>query len=114
MSPLRFVTDIDNFHLLPWVLTVPLAFFLPWLEIVCGMALLFLRLDRGAVCILFSLASMFVIALASARLRGIDISCGCFGHATRDLSFASHLLLNFGIIAALLVLLPRPNGRARA
>lgn len=104
VTPLRFITDVDNFHLLPWAATAPVALYLPWLEIFCGIALLFLRLDHGALLILLTLAVLFVLALASARARGIDVSCGCFGHATRDLSFTSHLALNLGIIAVLLLL----------
>jgi putative oxidoreductase len=105
LTPLRFVTNIDNFRLLPWMMTAPLAFYLPWLEIFCGMALLLFRLDRGALLILLVLTFVFVFALASARIRGLDITCGCFGHATRDLSLASHLALNVAIIVILLFLL---------
>jgi putative oxidoreductase len=114
MTPLRFITDVNNFHLLPWASAVGLAFYLPWLEIICGVALIGWQLDRGAVLILLVLTSMFLVAIASARVRGIDISCGCFGHAAKDLSFASHLALNLGIIAILLMFLriARPQVRS--
>jgi putative oxidoreductase len=114
LAPIRFVTDIDNFHILPWVMTPPLAFYLSWLEIVCGLTLLFLRFERGALLILCTLTFVFVFALISARIRGIDISCGCFGHASRDLSFTSHLALNFGIIVAIFLLFSAAASRARA
>jgi putative oxidoreductase len=113
LTPVRFITDIDNFHILPWRVTAPLAFYLPWLEIICGMALLFLRFERGALLILFVLSFVFVFALISARIRGIDISCGCFGHAARDLNFSSHLVLNSGIIVAILMLLNAAAARTR-
>jgi putative oxidoreductase len=114
IAPLRFATDIDNFHLLPWIVVPPLAFYLPWLEMFCGVGLLLPQLQRGAMLILLFLTSFFVIALASARLRGLDISCGCFGHAARDLSFGSHLLLDFGIIAVLILLLRVAAARQQA
>jgi putative oxidoreductase len=101
ITPLRFITDVNNFHLLPWVMTVGLAFYLPWLEIFCGVALLLLPLRRGALLILLTFTLAFVFALASARIRGIDINCGCFGHATQNLSFATHIALDFGILAVL-------------
>ena len=104
MAPVRFATDIANFHLLPWTASALLAFYLPWLEIASGLALLFRRLSRGAAFIVLILASIFIIGLTSARLRGIDVSCGCFGHATRDLSFTWHLILNFAIITAMLLI----------
>ena len=112
--PLRFATDIGNFHLLPWRAAILLAFYLPWLEISCGIALVLFRLERGALSILLILTSIFIIALTSARLRGIDASCGCFGHASRDLSFTSHLALNGAIIIVLLVLLASSRTRANA
>jgi putative oxidoreductase len=114
VTPLRFATDIANFHLLPWMLTMPLALYLPWLEMGCGVALLLWRLDRGALLLLFGLTSIFVVALVSARIRGIDISCGCFGHGTRDLSFTSHLVLDLGILTILLLLLRASSFRRPA
>jgi putative oxidoreductase len=114
LTPLHFAADIDNFHLVPWIMTLPLAFYLPWLEIVSGLALLLLRFDRGALLVLCVLTFVFLFALISARIRGIDISCGCFGHATHDLSFTSHVALNFGIIVAIFLLFSAAAGRARA
>lgn len=113
IAPLRFATDMDNFHLLPWMATAPMAFYLPWLELVCGIALIISRLDRGALLLLLVLTLVFVFALTSARFRGLDISCGCFGHATKDLSFASHLALNLGIVAILLLLTWGSTSRLR-
>jgi putative oxidoreductase len=109
IAPLRFVSDIDNFHILPWPVPPLLAFYLPWLEIICGVALLFARFDRGALLILLPLTLVFVAALTSAQIRGLDITCGCFGHGTRDLSFVSHIALNFGILAALILFLRRSD-----
>jgi putative oxidoreductase len=104
-APLRLITDIDNFHLLPWEATAPLAFYLPWLEIVCGIALFLGRLELGALLVVFVLTSLFVVALTSARVRGFGVSCGCFGHGTPDLSLAAHLALNLGMMGAVLLLL---------
>ncbi len=114
IAPLRFVTDIANFHLLPWIVAPPLAFYLPWLEITCGIALLFFARIDGALWILLALTSVFVFALTSARLRGIDISCGCFGHSMPDFSFSWHLVLNLAVGAILLLLLRAGSARLSA
>jgi len=37
-------------------------------------------------------------------MRGIDVSCGCFGSASSNLSFTSHLVLDFCLLAVLLIL----------
>ena len=48
MDPVAFARDIDNYHMLPWTISVRLAFYLPWLEVFCGLAILFGFFYRGA------------------------------------------------------------------
>jgi putative oxidoreductase len=104
ISPIRFSTDINNYHVLPWSLTVALAFYLPWLEIICGLALLLRRFYYGAITILLALTAVFIIASVSAKLRGIDVICGCFGRPGRNLNFAAHLAIDAVLLAAIGVL----------
>ena len=40
-NPAEFASDIDNFKILPWMVSVALAFYLPWLEILCALGLAF-------------------------------------------------------------------------
>ena len=109
-DPVKFATDIQNFRILPWALSVRLAFYLPWLEIICGLALLFGWLRQGALAILTALMVIFIAATIAARVRGIDLDCGCFGSAT-NLSFTSHMLIDTAILAGLLFVWfwPRPR-----
>jgi len=79
--PLDFQQAIENYRLLPKVATLPLAFYLPWLEIVCGLALIFGRSLRAAAGIVAALCIVFLLALIQAWMRGLDIQCGCFGSA---------------------------------
>ena len=99
LDPVRFAGDIQNYHVLPWTLNVRLAFYLPWLEVICGLALIFRRLYSGALALLLALLLVFIGAGIAAKARGIDISCGCFGHVSDQLSFAWHLVLDFAIVA---------------
>ena len=112
MEPLRFANDIENYHVLPWAIGVRLAFYLPWLEILCGLALITRRLYSGALSILLGLMLVFIGATIAAKARGIDITCGCFGHASKNLSFTWHLVLDFAILAAL-ISLTLSNGSRR-
>jgi putative oxidoreductase len=100
MDPIGFARDIDNYHMLPWALSIRLAFYLPWLEVFCGLAVLFGLFYRGGLLILTALISIFIIASIVAKARGLDITCGCFGHASKNLSFAWHLALDFVLLAA--------------
>jgi putative oxidoreductase len=101
LEPVRFAGDIENYHLLPWPVGVRLAFYLPWLEILCGLALIVRRLYSGALVLVLVLMLVFIGATISAKARGLDISCGCFGHVSDQLSFAWHLGLDFAILAGL-------------
>src|SRR5262249_52213799 len=92
MDPIGFARDIDNYHMLPWALSVWLAFYLPWLEVFCGVAVVCGLFYRGGLLILNALISIFIIASIVAKARGLDITCGCFGHASKNWSFSSHLL----------------------
>jgi len=103
-GPAEFAHDIKNFQILPWTLSVALAFYLPWLEILCGLGLILRFLYRGALSILTALIAVFTLATAAAKVRGLDITCGCFGHASQHWSFPAHLATNLGILAALLAL----------
>ena len=103
-DPVQFAHDVKNFQILPWPISAALAFYLPWLEIFCGFGLIFRFLSRGAISILSVLIVVFTLATAAAKVRGLDITCGCFGHASQHWSFPAHLATNLGILAALLAL----------
>ena len=107
LDPISFANDIDNYKILPWFIGVRLAFYLPWLEILCGLALIIRRLYFGGLLILAGLTSIFVVASIVAKVRGLDITCGCFGHVSKYLNFAGHLSLDFALLAALILLLWR-------
>ena len=109
-DPAGFANDIHNYHLLPWPVGVRLAFYLPWLEIACGFALIFQRLYSGALVLVLVLMLVFIGATIAAKARGIDISCGCFGKVSDQLSFAWHLVLNFAIVAGLGALVVKNRG----
>jgi putative oxidoreductase len=104
LDPIGFANDIDNYKILPWGIGVRLAFYLPWLEMFCGVALITRRLYFGALAILTALISVFIVATVVAKARGIDITCGCFGHASKNLSFVWHLVIDLAILSGLFAL----------
>ncbi len=112
-DPGSFAADIGNYHLLPYPLTIALAVYLPWLELVCALAVLLRWRERGALAVLLVLCLVFSIALASAWLRELDISCGCFGSIgdPTSLGFALLRAVGLGVLAFGLLRWPRPNAR---
>jgi len=112
-NPGEFASGIDNFKLLPWPVSVALAFYLPWLEIFCAFGLVFRFCYGGALLILSASIVVFTFGITAAKARGLDITCGCFGHASQHWSFPSHLATNLGILAALLFLFFKATPRNR-
>jgi putative oxidoreductase len=114
VDPMRFAIDIDNYKILPWAVSVRLAFYLPWLEILCGLAVIFRLLYHGGLSILTALISIFIVASIVAKARGLDISCGCFGHASKNLSFTWHLALDLLLLMLLAFCFAGARGRSPA
>src|SRR2546423_9307927 len=100
LDPVQFANDIDNYKTLPWFISVRLAFYLPWLEIFCGTAIVFRLLYRGGLSILTALIVVFVGATVAAKMRGLDITCGCFGHASKNWNFWQHMAVDLLFFSA--------------
>jgi len=98
LDPIQLAHDINNYRILP----------------LCGLGLAFRFLYRGALSILTVLIVVFTLATIAAKARGLDITCGCFGHASQHWSFPAHLATNVGILAALLMLWFQGNARVKA
>src|SRR5437588_12054030 len=113
LDPVQFGNDIDNYKSLPWFVSVRLAFYLPWLEIFCGLAVIFHFLYRGGLSILTALVALFIAATIVAKMRGLDITCGCFGHASKNWNFPQHMAIDLTIFAALLLLSFQTNNPRR-
>ena len=104
LDPAQFANDIDNYKTLPWFVSVRLAFYLPWLEIFCGLAVISRFFYRGGLSILTALLAVFIGVTIAAKLRGLDITCGCFGHASEHWSFPQHMAVDLSIFIALAAL----------
>jgi putative oxidoreductase len=74
-----FAGEIAGFQLLPHPLIAPLALLLPFLELMIGVYLILGLFTRFAAWFAAAEMGVFAAAIASAVLRGISTSCGCFG-----------------------------------
>jgi putative oxidoreductase len=104
--PGAFAQAIANYRLVPMPLLHPFAWILPLLEAVVGAALIVGWRRRGAALLAALMTVMFIIAIAAALLRGLDISCGCFdttdGHGVGlDLLLRDLLLLGATLVPLL-------------
>ncbi|MDQ2946898.1 MAG: DoxX family protein, partial [Acidobacteriota bacterium] len=101
LDPLHFASEIENYRLVSWPIGMRAAFYLPWLEIFCGLALIVGWMRSGAMAILTAAMIFFIGLSILTRARGIDLACGCFGAAGKGLGFSAHLAIDFALVAAL-------------
>jgi uncharacterized membrane protein YphA (DoxX/SURF4 family) len=79
-----FETQVAQYRLLPHVLTAAFAYALPFVELLVGLYLLVGLLTRAAAIVACVLLALFLIALAQAWARGLNLDCGCFGSLTHS------------------------------
>jgi len=77
-DPAAFSQSIANYQILPMQWVNAAALYLPWLELICGLALIFGLAVRGSALIVGVLNIIFIGAMAYSIVRGLDIHCGCF------------------------------------
>ncbi len=98
IDPLTTADTVRNYEIIddPWAIWVAVC--LPWLEILCGVAILFRVLYAGALFLIGTMLVGFMGAIASVWIRGINVECGCFGATERDASYPVILLQDFGML----------------
>lgn len=75
---------IFNYKILPPQMVNLAAIILPWLEAVCGAALVLGVNARGAAALTALLMTVFMAALGFNLMRGVDVQCGCFTTAPAE------------------------------
>lgn len=78
ISPQNFADSIASFQILPKELISLVALGLPLFEIIMGFAVMIGLHRRPAILGIAALTAVFILALASAIVRGIPVDCGCF------------------------------------
>jgi uncharacterized membrane protein YphA (DoxX/SURF4 family) len=117
-DPPDFAKAIWAYELFPaWSLN-PLALTLPWLELVCGLALCLGFWARAAALWTGALLLAFCLALSLNLARNHPVDCGCFGaaaprtQAERMTDMRWSLLRDVGLLLlAAQVLLASAHGR---
>jgi putative oxidoreductase len=80
-NPAAFAADVQNYRVLPEAWVGQIALLVPVFELVLALGLLLPGYQRGAALLATCMLAVFSVAMAQARMRGIDLSCGCFGAA---------------------------------
>lgn len=98
--PDRFADIVKDYQMLPALFVNAFALLMPWVEMVTGAALVLGVWRRAAGLLAAALTVAFMVAIAQARLRGLDIECGCF-----DVSSTSSTKASWSLFARDAVLL---------
>jgi uncharacterized membrane protein YphA (DoxX/SURF4 family) len=80
-DPNAFAVSIGYYKLVGPTVALIVATILPWIELLCGLFLIFGIMPRGSSLLILLMLLVFTAGVVSGILRGLDISCGCF---TRD------------------------------
>ena len=100
-DPMSFAAIVTNYQLLSPPLVLTTAVVLPWIEAVCGLALVFGRLEKGAALLVSLMMVVFTGLVLYNGYRGLNIACGCFSLAANAPSnIAANTLRNLLILAA--------------
>lgn len=95
-APTEFLGSIYAYRLpLPQAWLQVLAVSLPWVELLCGLALITNVWSESVLVLVLGLFVVFVLATGQAWMRGLDISCGCFDLSVLGVSKTSAGALHF-------------------
>jgi putative oxidoreductase len=98
-DPATFAKQIHYFRLLPGGFENTIAIMLPWIELIAALSLLLRAHPRSGGLVTAGLMGLFVVVVAIALARRLDIECGCFGTSDAGRVGAAKLLENFGLLA---------------
>jgi len=101
LEPTQFLDDIRSFELLLDPYAGIMALFIPYLEIIAGIAVVGGPFRKGGLGLLVASLLIFLGAILSAWLRGIDIRCGCFGNQENTASNYLELITRDLLLLAL-------------
>ena len=90
-NPAAFAEVIANYRILPEWLVPVTAVCLPWVEAICGTALVVGRLELGSSVLINLMMVVFIGATLYNGYRGLDIACGCFTLSAKE---PSNIVLN--------------------
>jgi uncharacterized membrane protein YphA (DoxX/SURF4 family) len=114
-DPAAAVRAVRAYRLLPEALVSPVAFGLPMVEIVVGLALVAGVFVRTAAIASAVLLVVYIAAISSAWARGLQIDCGCFSKggavAAGQTAYPAEVARDVGLLIVALGLAWWPRSR---
>jgi len=108
----RYSVDaVYNFGILPMALARPFALVMPFIELLCGLGLLFGVLTRLSALGIALMSLSFFIAKAIVLSQGRSIECGCFGAVIDTLASVTIFMDIPMMVLALVIMFSAPVAR---
>lgn len=94
-----FAGHVAAYQILPYAVNYLVAATLPYVEFLAGTLLLLNARVRPALAVVGSMTLVFMVALISVLLRGLEIDCGCFDPGGgQDVTAGVALLRDVGLM----------------
>lgn len=77
-NPMAFALSIESFKLVPAFAVPMLTYYLPWFEVLVGLAIILGVWARPGAVLAGLLYFVFLVGLISVLARGMEVDCGCF------------------------------------
>lgn len=114
-APADQVRAVRAYQLLPIGFDELVAYTLPVMEIIAGLALVVGLATRLAAALGGLMMTAFIVGVSSAWARGLTIDCGCFGGggevAAGETAYAEEIVRDVGLVALAVWLLVFGAGR---
>ncbi len=91
VDPPAFAHMIYNYRLVPGAFVNLMGLFMPWLELLTGIALILGIWTRTSAAVIGALLLVFIAAISFNLARGNAIDCGCFDVAAAGKSVAERI-----------------------
>ncbi|QLQ11121.1 MAG: DoxX family membrane protein [Nocardioidaceae bacterium] len=112
-DPAESVRAVRAYELLPEAIVPTVGYLLPVVEVVVGVCLIVGLMVRPMAVVSSVLFVAFIIGIAAAWVRGLEIDCGCFGGGGVEEGASSkypwEIARDVGLLAASLLLVWRPR-----
>ena len=96
-DPISFAEAVRNYRLIGDPFAAAVAFFIPWLEVFAGIGVMTDKFRKGGAAVLTLSLIAFTGAIVIAWMRGLDITCGCFGDET-PMNYPVKVAQNLGLM----------------
>lgn len=91
VDPPSFAHMVYNYRLLPGALVNITALVMPWVELLCGLALILGVWVKSARNLVALMLVMFIVAISINLIRDNAIDCGCFDTSAANLTHEQRL-----------------------